>query len=157
MKIFFLSLSLFITCFSISNMSKAQSYTSVSKTCGACGGIVSTNARVGQRCPHCGVIWGRENSHTTTTSQKTQFPTSTSSYDADYMLEMSSTTANSNLRSAPNSTATVLGIISKNESIIITKRRGDWVKVSFTGNFIANNGGFIKNYIGWLHVSCVVL
>lgn len=35
--------------------------TTVSKKCENCGGIVSNNASVGDTCPHCGVIWGKEN------------------------------------------------------------------------------------------------
>lgn len=32
----------------------------VSKSCGACGKGVSSSAKVGDRCPHCGVVWGHE-------------------------------------------------------------------------------------------------
>ena len=38
----------------------AQDY-EVIKRCGNCGEIVSKNARVGDRCPHCGVVWGSSN------------------------------------------------------------------------------------------------
>ena len=38
----------------------------VTKHCGACGHEVSSDARVGQRCPYCGAIWGHENEKTTT-------------------------------------------------------------------------------------------
>ena len=32
----------------------------VSKSCGACGKEVSPSSKVGDRCPHCGVVWGYE-------------------------------------------------------------------------------------------------
>ena len=34
--------------------------TVVTKRCGNCGQPVSETASVGDRCPHCGIIWGRE-------------------------------------------------------------------------------------------------
>jgi len=39
----------------------AQYYESlVGKECGNCGKSVSLSARVGDRCPHCGAVWGIE-------------------------------------------------------------------------------------------------
>jgi hypothetical protein len=38
-----------------------QGYTEdvvISKSCGACGKPVSSASQVGDRCPHCGVVWG---------------------------------------------------------------------------------------------------
>jgi len=32
----------------------------ISKSCGRCGGGVPVTSQVGQRCPHCGAIWGFE-------------------------------------------------------------------------------------------------
>jgi len=32
----------------------------ITKSCGACGKSVSSGSKVGDRCPHCGVIWGSE-------------------------------------------------------------------------------------------------
>lgn len=32
----------------------------ISKSCGACGKSVSRDSQVGDRCPHCGVVWGSE-------------------------------------------------------------------------------------------------
>ncbi|MBN1408048.1 MAG: hypothetical protein JW956_09670 [Calditrichaceae bacterium] len=32
----------------------------ITKSCGACGKTVSPGSKVGDRCPHCGVIWGYE-------------------------------------------------------------------------------------------------
>src|SRR4051812_44911743 len=34
----------------------------VGKACDNCGGDVPLWSRVGQRCPHCGVVWGGERS-----------------------------------------------------------------------------------------------
>lgn len=32
----------------------------LSKSCGVCGKTVSSDSQVGDRCPHCGVVWGTE-------------------------------------------------------------------------------------------------
>lgn len=50
------------------NDSFAQTTTTVSKKCGKCGKSVSTNSRIGDICPHCGVRWGYENTTTTSTT-----------------------------------------------------------------------------------------
>jgi formylglycine-generating enzyme required for sulfatase activity len=51
-------------CIVLSAQASAQT---VTKTCGACGLVVSPDARVGMKCPWCGVIWGEESvSHTGT-------------------------------------------------------------------------------------------
>lgn len=53
---------LFANFFLIENF--AQSTSVISKTCGNCGKSVSVHSKIGQRCPHCGFIWGSENSIT---------------------------------------------------------------------------------------------
>ena len=45
----------------------AQTTTSVSKSCGKCGKSVSASSKVGDRCPHCGVRWGYENTSSSST------------------------------------------------------------------------------------------
>ena len=56
----------------------SQSYetTTITKSCGSCGGAVSRYAKVGDKCPHCGAIWGRENTHTKTKTTIVNIPTS---------------------------------------------------------------------------------
>lgn len=34
--------------------------TLIEKSCGACGKSVPLSSKVGDRCPHCGVVWGHE-------------------------------------------------------------------------------------------------
>jgi len=46
-------------------LSHAQTRTVTSATCGSCKKAVSASSKVGDRCPHCGVRWGYENSTTT--------------------------------------------------------------------------------------------
>ncbi len=36
-----------------------------SKSCGYCGKSVSKYSKIGQKCPHCGVVWGRESINST--------------------------------------------------------------------------------------------
>lgn len=55
-------IAVIFACFS-STLS-GQTFATVSKQCGKCGREVSASAKVGDRCPHCGVRWGRESSHT---------------------------------------------------------------------------------------------
>lgn len=43
----------------------SQTTTTVSARCGKCAKAVSSSSKVGDRCPHCHVIWGRENLSTT--------------------------------------------------------------------------------------------
>jgi len=59
----------------------SQSYTTTSKNCGKCGRSVSANSKIGAKCPYCGVVWGSENTHTSTSSQKylNQIPTKSNS------------------------------------------------------------------------------
>ena len=63
----------------------------VSKSCGRCGGSVSLSAQVGDKCPHCGVSWGRANSSTTnldvpTHSPQTESPTPKPQYEASPLV-----------------------------------------------------------------------
>ena len=46
--------------YSYGGYGSSSSTHTVSKSCEACGKAVSINASVGDRCPHCGVIWERE-------------------------------------------------------------------------------------------------
>lgn len=43
----------------------SQTNRTTSKSCGKCGKSVSASSKVGDKCPHCGVVWGRENTQTT--------------------------------------------------------------------------------------------
>lgn len=63
----FLFFCILMGCFSVSTYS--QTYTSITKHCGKCGKEVSSSAKVGDKCPYCGVIWGSESSQTTTTTK----------------------------------------------------------------------------------------
>lgn len=41
-------------------VANAQYYQVVEKRCGNCNKVVPNDSQVGDRCPHCGVIWGME-------------------------------------------------------------------------------------------------
>ncbi len=68
MRIMFRILFLVLIVLANTDFSYAQTYTTTSKSCGKCGKSVSANSKIGDRCPHCGVIWGRENTSTSTYS-----------------------------------------------------------------------------------------
>ncbi len=155
MKKLMLAFGLFFTAILFANITNAQTYTTVSKSCGSCGGSVSEYSRTGQRCPHCGVIWGQETTkRSSRTTTKIKY---NNDYDNDNMYQSSNTITNCNLRSAPNAKATIMGVIAKNESITITQRRGDWVKISFFGSFMEDGAYSMSYHIGWVHVGGVVL
>jgi formylglycine-generating enzyme required for sulfatase activity len=59
-----LSTIVWLTSFVQPPKSVGQSTVSVSKKCGSCGGGVSSTAKIGDTCPHCGVKWGYEDRQT---------------------------------------------------------------------------------------------
>jgi rRNA maturation protein Nop10 len=131
-------LSLLIT-FSLitNNKSYCQSYTTHSKSCGACGKSVSSNSTVGMRCPHCGAKWGRQN---TKTSSSTRYSNTDYNYpDTDYGYSKSSGITNSkvNLRESPSSSSSIKAIIPSYTSLSIISRIGSWyyVKYSFYNGY----------------------
>ena len=97
MKNVFFLMFLFIG-FQSTQVAYGQTYTTQSKSCGSCGKAVSNNSQVGMRCPHCGVVWGRENTKTTTTYRKDY----SSKYD-NYSSNNSYPTSYSNKYSSSNS------------------------------------------------------
>lgn len=158
MKSLLLSIYLFFASGLLAN-TYAQSYSTISKSCGSCGGAVSSSSRIGQRCPHCGVIWGKENTHTSSrrsAASNSDFDNNGSDADGN-MFQMSNTIVNCNLRSAPNSKASILGQIGRNQSTTITQRRGNWVKISFFGSLMGDGQYNSSSYVGWVQIRCVVL
>ena len=67
-------------------------------------------------------------------------------------LEMSTIIRNCKLRSSPSSKSEILGLLAKNSSIIIEKRKGDWLRITYYGNLEGEFG----SYVGWIHSSNVV-
>ena len=156
MKLLLLSIHLFFCCLSSVKVN-AQAYTTVSKSCGSCGGTVSSSSRIGQRCPHCGVVWGKENTH------ESSHRSSSSDYDNiktgedGAMFQMSNTIVNCNLRSGPSSKSSILGQIGRNQSITITHRKGNWVKIRFFGSLMGDEQYSMSSYVGWVQIGYVVL
>lgn len=68
----------FLVLFTCGNFCYSQNSTTISKNCGKCGKPVSVKSEVGSSCPHCGVIWGSENTQTTTSTYS--FPSSSSDH-----------------------------------------------------------------------------
>lgn len=75
---FFLIIIIAITFLSCQTLN-AQSYTTVTKSCGSCGRSVPNNSRIGDYCPYCGVRWGYENTKNTFRTQS-QIRSSDASY-----------------------------------------------------------------------------
>jgi predicted RNA-binding Zn-ribbon protein involved in translation (DUF1610 family) len=134
----------------------AQSYTTTSKSCGKCGKSVSSNSKIGDKCPHCGVIWGRENSHTTTSTQTYPgYPSNT--YKNDYRNQLP-TNVKSNIKKQPvkndedtdNSTASK----SETESWILEKLNANTPKRYYDNvgsidgfySITPSSGWYNKNY-----------
>lgn len=100
------------------------SYTTVSKNCGSCSKPVSSDSRVGMRCPHCGVRWGYENSTRSTSVRTVSRNIPTSGY--------ATTATTANVRSGPSTDYGVVTTLSPNTMVTITDKVGNWVKVTFT-------------------------
>jgi uncharacterized protein YgiM (DUF1202 family) len=100
------------------------SYTTVSKTCGSCSKPVSSDSRVGMRCPHCGVRWGYENSTRSTSVRTVSRNIPTSGY--------ATTATTANVRSGPSTDYGVVSTLTPNTLVTITGKVGNWVKVTFT-------------------------
>lgn len=158
---------------------KGQTTTMVSASCGSCHKAVSSNSKIGDICPHCGVRWGKENINTTTTKEK---PTKQKEYseinpfmldssprqsiyentttklpeyklpEYSFQYEESNIVKICKLRSAPNYNSVVLGFLPKNSRVRIIKTKGEWVKISYIGEM--NN--VVDTYTGWLLSSNIV-
>ncbi len=140
MKGLIIIFNLFFATFIITNVAFSQSYTTVSKACGSCGGVVSSLSRIGQRCPHCSVIWGRENEKRSThTVKKRQTSNSTS------------TITNCNLRLTANPKSVIIGVIPSYQNITIIQQKGFWVKVKYLGYLFGEID--YKYHIGWVQIN----
>jgi hypothetical protein len=114
-----------------SDFSYPGSYTTVSKNCGSCSKPVSSDSRVGMRCPHCGVRWGYENS-TRSTSVSTVSRNIPSSGFA-------STARTANVRSGPSIDNSIVSTLPPFTSVTIIGKSGNWVKVKFS-DYLSNYG-----------------
>lgn len=118
---------LLLSLYLIPNKSHSQSYTTESKSCGSCHKEVSINSRIGMKCPHCGVTWGRENETRTTKT--------TNSYnDYNYNTKYYSTAtpkSRCNVRSYPSTDAEILGKADTDNEFEIIEIKNGWVKIKF--------------------------
>lgn len=153
MKKIFLALLLLCTF----SMAYSQSYyTTESKSCGACGKEVSIYSRVGMRCPHCGVIWGRENEHRTT-SYRYDTPKYEDGYDEyeDYSYKglRRTTTAKLNLRYSPSTKSSIVKQLPIYTSVTIQYKKGDWyyVNCDLYDEYLSR----FQKYEGYVHSSYV--
>lgn len=153
MKTIILAISLTILNFT-SFKTNAQTYTTESKSCGSCQKEVSVNSKVGMRCPHCGVRWGHENSHTKHTSsyKKYDFNNYNDYKGSNYSTAL--TNSNCNLRSYPSTSADILGQALAYQSFEVITVDGNWVqvKVSVYDSYLGTTTSF-----GWIHKSLVTL
>jgi hypothetical protein len=68
---FYISSFLYLLLLLICTLSTLEAQTTISASCGNCNEPVSANSKVGDQCPHCRVIWGKEH-----TSEKTNYASS---------------------------------------------------------------------------------
>ena len=121
-------------------------YAQSSASCGKCGGAVSANSRVGQRCPHCGVIWGRENtSYSNSYTDSYSYPNygnyNSTRTGSAYVI------SNANLRSMASKSAYVKAVVPAFGFITVNGRYGDWYEVEYSQ--------YGYNYTGYIHKSLV--
>ncbi len=119
---------------------ETSSYTTVTKSCGSCGGAVSSGSCVGMRCPHCKVRWGYENTHHSTSYSSRTIPSSGTA----------STTRSANLRTGPSTNHTVITTMPAYTDLTILNKSGNWVKVSYT-DYSGYYGNETKS--GWVSAS----
>lgn len=115
-----------------------QSYSTVTKSCGSCGGAVSSSSCVGMTCPHCHVRWGYE---TTTHSTTAKYIPSSGS---------ATTTSSANLRTGPSTNYSVISTMPPYTSLTIEEKSGSWVKVSYQDYSSSYGSGSLT---GWVHSS----
>jgi predicted RNA-binding Zn-ribbon protein involved in translation (DUF1610 family) len=131
MKTLILTITLIISSFATLEIS-AQSYTTESKSCGSCQKEVSINSRIGMKCPHCGVVWGQENTSRTTST----YPSSTNynmpKFDNYNSVSFATTNSTCNLRSYQSTNAAILAKIPAFTTLDVIEIDGSWVKVKYT-------------------------
>lgn len=128
------------TYYSSYSMPQTYSYTTVSKSCGSCGGAVSSNSCVGMRCPHCGVRWGYENTTTSTSHSTRTIPSSGSA----------TTTGSANLRTGASTGYDIICTMPAYTSVEILGKNGNWVRVSYQ-DYSGYYGSTTR--IGWVSAS----
>lgn len=119
---------------------QTSTYTTVSKSCGSCGGAVSSNSCVGMTCPHCHVRWGYENTSRSTSYSTRTIPSSGSA----------TTTGSANLRTGSSTNYSVICTMPAYTSVSILGKSGNWVKVSYR-DYSGYYGSETK--IGWVSAS----
>jgi uncharacterized protein YgiM (DUF1202 family) len=120
----------------MSNLVLGQS----SKSCGACHQPVSSNSRVGDYCPHCGVRWGYENT-------STRYVNSYNTYNYNSVSGTAMVTANSNLRAYASKSAYVITVVPKYSMVTVIGRYGDWYQVEYGGS------SWYNKETGYIHKS----
>lgn len=144
-KVIALLLSAIIFSVFSQSYSYGQSYTTSSKSCGSCGGAVSSNSQIGMKCPHCGVRWGYEN-----TTRSTSYSSHSNSTRDIPSSGSATTSASANLRTGPSTNYSVICTMPIYTSLTILDSKGSWVKVSYQ-DYSSLYGN--ANRTGWVHSS----
>jgi predicted RNA-binding Zn-ribbon protein involved in translation (DUF1610 family) len=127
-----------IVSFFVSAMTFGQS----SKSCGSCHKPVSSSAKVGDYCPHCGVRWGYENT-------STRYVNSHTSSNYTNTSGIAIVNANSNLRAYASKSAYVVTVIPRYSMVTVIGRYGDWYHVEYGGS------SFYNKERGYVHRSLI--
>lgn len=119
-----------------SYMTFSQSYTTESKSCGSCGKAVSVKSKVGDRCPHCGVRWGYENT-TTKTSYYNNYSSPNYSYTPSYSYSSGDvifSASNVNLREGPSTKSEIKTTIPAFSNVTVIRVCNNWYYVKYVKN-----------------------
>lgn len=150
---YFIYIFLLLSTIGFCNQLSAQTYTTESKNCGACGKGVSKDSRVGMRCPHCSVRWGYEN-ETRSTNYIDYMNSPNSSYRMNFEKNSLVTVqTNVNLRSQPSKKASIRKVIPAYSTSTIISKTGDWYYVEYMDYDFSSSK--IENIKGYLHTSVV--
>ncbi len=126
----------------------AQTQTTESKSCGACGKAVSNNSTAGMKCPHCGVTWGSENTSTNYTQKYTTYSSGNSSSKSTKFVAgfMYFSTSNVKLRPDPSTANKEILTIPAYNHVTVLEILDEWLYVKY--NVI--NGMNTKTYYGYV-------
>jgi hypothetical protein len=136
-------------CF-VSKSTLAQTYTTESKSCGACNMPVSVHSQVGMTCPHCGVRWGSENERRRTSFSYDENKPLHNDYNFDNITGF--VNSNANLRSGPSKGSYILTVIPAYNYVEVIRRVGNWYYIEYS--YYDYNLGTTK-LNGYVHSSLI--
>jgi predicted RNA-binding Zn-ribbon protein involved in translation (DUF1610 family) len=132
----------------------SQTYTTWTKNCGSCGNKVSNSSGIGQKCPLCGVTWGRENETKKETS--TYYIHSEEETESNLAI-VNTQESNLRIRNFYSESATIIGSVPRGKIVTLLGQEsrviqlsngqiGAWKKIQYNGLVGWVWGNYLKTY-----------